>query len=154
MQLTEHRLHEMSRIEVRFFTGPSSKYFEFPTRVVHYTILVVKYSGVFGWGSGGNGDATYMGSMAKAGIQAFRPQGVIHDFSELSYEWGDELLGAMLIGTEIRPKARAVVVSPKCEAAVRTLCFDDPRSTEPLEKIGWVFRTLDAAREYVDTHIA
>lgn len=153
MELTEYRLQDLSKIEVQYFTAPSLKQWKLAARLISYRILVVKYIGVFGWGSGGRGDGTFMGAMARAGIHALKPDGIIHDLSELSYEWGDDLSGVMHIGSEKKSKdARAVVVGPKCEDAVRTLCLGE-KSREPLEKIGWVFRTLAEARDHVDKHI-
>jgi hypothetical protein len=66
MKLTEHRLQDMSKIEVRYLTAPS-------TKKSYLEILVIKYGGAYGFGSGGNADAIYMRAMAKAGIDAFEP---------------------------------------------------------------------------------
>jgi hypothetical protein len=144
MKLTEKRLQDVSEIEVRYFTGPSSKY-DFSS------ILVVKYRGDYGYGSEGNGDARFMLGMAQAGISTFFPCGLIHDLSELSYEWGD-MLECVFIGPDCASSPRAIVVGPKCEEAVRTL-FLGVNSEEPIEKIGDVFRSLDAAWAYVDAQI-
>lgn len=144
MKLTEHHLQEMSKVEVRYFTGPSSK-------KPYLEILVIKYSGVYGFGSGGNADAIYMRAMAKAGIEAFEPWGVIHDLSELSYEWGD-MLDQVFIGPNFEPSPRAIVVGSRCEEAIRTLLLGE-NSNEPIEKAGNVFRNLDAAWAYVDARI-
>jgi hypothetical protein len=92
-----------------------------------------------------------MRAMAKAGITAFEPWGVIHDLSELSYEWGD-MLDRVFIGPDFEPSPRAIVVGPKCEDAVRTLLLG-MHSTESLEKAGNVFRSLDTAWRYVDARI-
>jgi hypothetical protein len=50
MDLKEQRLRDMSEIEVRYFTGASS-------RKPYLEILVVKSSGAYPFGSGGNDDA-------------------------------------------------------------------------------------------------
>ena len=144
MKLTEKRLLDLSKIEVRFFTGPSSK-------KNYLQILVIKYIGTYGWGSGGNDDARYMRAMATAAIDAFRPWGVVHDLSELSYEWGD-MLEQVFIGPVFEPSPTGIVVGPECEEAVRTLLLG-VNSQEPIEKAGNVFRSLDAAWAYVDAQI-
>jgi hypothetical protein len=77
--------------------------------------------------------------------------GVIHDLTDLSYEWGD-MLEQVFIGPDVEHSTMAVVVGPKCEEAVRTLCLGES-SNEPLEKIGWVFRDLKSAWAYVDARI-
>jgi hypothetical protein len=161
--LQERRLSELSDIQVRYLLGSVS-------RKPYLEILVVKYVGVYPLGSAGNDDAQYMYAMAKAGVAAFEPWGVIHDLSELNYEWGDMLDNVFTIGPReprqdekvmegifggnlgsvaMRP---AVVVGPGCEEAVRTLLLglDSP---EPIEKVGYVFRDFKSAWSYVDDQI-
>jgi hypothetical protein len=141
-ELQERTLGELSQINVRYFLGPAR-------HKPHLMILVIRYTGKYPPGSAGNDDAHYMRAMAKAGVAAFEPWGVIHDLSELIYEWGDrleiafvgpeddanggELLGAVF-GTSNPPLAgqAAVVVDPQCEDAVRTLLLGE-NSKEPIE---------------------
>jgi len=159
-KLQEQTLEELSRIKVRYFLGPSQ-------RKPHLDILIVRYTGTYPFGSAGNSDATYMTAMAKAGVSAFEPWGVIHDLSELTYEWGDMLemvfigpdddaAGGELLETVFdHPPAAgqpAIVVGPKCEEAVRTLLLGE-NSEEPIETIGYVFRDLDKAWAFVDAQI-
>lgn len=144
MKLTEQRLLDLSKIEVRFFTVPSSK-------KPYLETLVIKYGGVYGHGSGGNDDARYMRALARAAIDAFRPWGVVHDLSELSYEWGD-MLESVFIGPDFEPFPTAIIVGPKCEQSLRTLLLGLD-SKEPIEKAGNVFRNLDDAWAYVDAQI-
>jgi hypothetical protein len=145
MELTEHRLRDLSKIEVRYFTTPATKQY--------HEILIVKYIGTYPFGSGGNDDARYMSAMARAGIDAFDGLwAVIHDLSALKYEWGDMLEQVICIGPAVSDGPVAVVVGPQCEEAVRTLCLGE-RSTDPIEKIGNVFRSLAEACRYVDDRI-
>src|SRR5262249_38293395 len=128
--LQERTLSELSKVQVRYFLGSS-------TQRPYVEILVIKYVGTYPFGSSGNDDAQYMYAMAKAGVAAFEPWGVIHDLSELDYEWGDRLNmafdvgpaelqgGAEVVlslfgdGNSSRAKQPAVVVGPRCEEAVR-----------------------------------
>jgi hypothetical protein len=161
-KLQEHTLGELSQIKVRYFLGTSRHQPYLP-------ILVIRYNGIYPPGSAGNDDAHYMKAMAKAGVAAFEPWGVIHDLSELTYEWGDrldsafigpegngeggELLGA-IFATSNPPLAGqpAVVVGPQCEEAVRTLLLGE-NSQELIEKVGYVFRHLDSAWEFVEAQL-
>jgi hypothetical protein len=145
MKLTEHRLQDMSKIEARYFTGPASK-------KDYLDILVIRYTGSYGYGSDGNGDARYMRAMAMAGTETYRCWGVIHDLRELHYEWGDMLESVFISPHTDELGPVAVVVGPMCEEAVRTLLLGE-NSTELLEKIGYVFQSLDAAWAYVDAQI-
>jgi hypothetical protein len=107
--------------------------------------------------------------MAKAGVAAFEAWGVIHDLSELTYDWGDRLDQVFLVGPQDEPGDEllravfgrsnpppagqpAVVVGPRCKEAVRTLLLGE-NSQEPIEKIGYVFLDLQAAWEFVDFQI-
>jgi hypothetical protein len=161
-KLQERSLSELSKIKVRYFLGPSS-------RKPYLEILVIRYSGSYPVGSAGNDDAQYMYAMAKAGVAAFEPWGVIHDLSELVYEWGDRLdmffgvgpcesLGESLVGDifgeghSSMAAQPGIVVGPHCAEAVRTLLLG-PNSQEPLEKVGNVFREFGDAWAFVDSQI-
>jgi hypothetical protein len=160
--LQERTLGELSQIQVRYFLGPSRNH-------PHLAILVIRYTGIYPPGSAGNSDAQYMEAMARAGVAAFEPWGVIHDLSELTYEWGDRL-NMVFIGPEDNTKEgelieaifgtsnphlagqAAVVVGPQCEEAVRTLFLGED-SQEPIEKVGYVFRHLERAWDFVESQI-
>jgi hypothetical protein len=143
--MQERTLAELSQIEVRYFLVPSR-------RKPHLEILVIRYIGTYPFGSGGNDDARFMCAMAKAGVSAFEPWGVIHDLSELSYEWGDMLDIVFGVGPEFAPSPVAVVVGPRCEEAVRTLLLGE-NSQEPIEKLGYLFRNLSDAWAFVADRI-
>ena len=160
-RLRERGLNELSKIRVQYFLGPS-------TGKPALEILLVKYLGTYPYGSAGNADAQFMYAMAKAGVAVFEPWGVVHDLSELSYEWGEmldivfgvcpenelppALQGIFGSSLENRRAPVAVVVSPGCEEAIRTLLLG-LQSDEPIEKIGYVFRDLESAWAYVDAQI-
>ncbi|MCU0492987.1 MAG: hypothetical protein MUD01_15460 [Chloroflexaceae bacterium] len=140
-QLREHTLAELSRIKVRYFVVEArNKPF--------YPILVVRYSGIYAYGSAGNNDAQYMYAMASAGVAAFAPWGLIHDCSELRYDWGDRLDSVFGAGLDDLEGGLALVVGPACEEAIRTLLLG-LNSSKPLDSLGWVFRDLAAAWEFV-----
>lgn len=115
-------------------------------------ILVIHYQGVYRDGSRGNGDATYMAAMAKAGISAFEPWGVIHDLSDLVYQWGDMLEAVFSVGPEVKEGPSAILVGPDCEEAVRTLVYGI-HSSEKLEDMEGFFFDLESAWHYVADRI-
>jgi hypothetical protein len=159
--LHERTLGEGSQVRVHFQTGHCS-------RRPDFKILVIRYVGSYGFGSAGNGDATYMAAMAQAGMDVFQPWGVIHDLSELEYEWGDALAevlaakpqavsatSALIAWIFDLPEAAArpaVVVGPGCEEAVRTLMLGAD-SDEPVEAIGNVFRDLASAWAFIESKV-
>jgi hypothetical protein len=160
-KLTEKSLAALSNIKVQYFLGPS-------TRKAYLEILIIRYSGKYRFGSGGNGDAQFMYAMAKTGVAAFEPWGVIHDLSELAYEWGDMLDMVFAVGPiepreygtavidelfrENRAMTPAILVGPQCAEAVRTLLLGI-NSSEPLEKVGKVFSIFEDAWDFVDAQI-
>jgi hypothetical protein len=145
LKLTEQILAGSGSVTLRYFLTPSEKR-------PHLEILVIRYTGEYPFGSGGNADAIYMHAMAKASVTAFGPFGVIHDFTELHYEWGDLLEMVFGVGPETEPAPVAVVVGPGCEEAIRTL-FHGVDSSEPIDTIGWVFRDVQTAWRYVTDRI-
>lgn len=141
IELTEQFLAGSGSVAIRYFLTPSEKrpYLE---------VLVIRYSGTYPSGSGGNADARYMHAMAKAAVTAFEPYGVIHDFSELRYDWGDMLDTVFSVGPESEPSPVAIIVGPGCAEAIRTLCHGI-KSSEPLDNLGWAFWDLPSAWRYV-----
>jgi hypothetical protein len=162
--LQERSLGALSRLQVQYFVGPCSHH-------PHLQLLVIKYSGAYprGMRSGENG--RFLMAMARAGVTAFEPWGVVHDLSEFTYDWDDRLDLVFNIGpdapaetrdehgtiqpTQETPRAGrpAVVVGPGCEEAIRRLLLGK-NSKEPIAKIGYVFRDLKTAWEFVDAQIA
>jgi hypothetical protein len=84
MNLTEHRFDELSRLLYRVFTCElGGKH--------NPTALVLQFSGVYGVGSAGNSDATFMRVITLAALSAWRSDAVVFDFRELTYEWGNSI---------------------------------------------------------------
>ena len=135
-----------STIDVTFRRGDS-------TTTPYRDILIVKYSGQYPDGSSGNTDARYMFAMGNAALQAYEPSGVIIDMSDLHYEWGDMLEMVFGIGSDQYVDAEfpmAAVVGPRCREAIRTL-IHGINNDKPLNEIGWVFDSLQAAWDHVES---
>jgi hypothetical protein len=141
--IRELNFQDLSDIQVDLFKGTSE--------ISRRDMIVIKFKGVYRLGSGGNGDAQYMYAMGKAALAAWYCAGVILDWSELDYQWGDLLEKVLDIGAHQyvdAPFPTAVVVGPQCEEAVRTLLGLDSKGT--IEDIGFVFRDLTSACHYID----
>ncbi len=121
----------------------------------HYDILVIAYSGKYGIGSAGNGDAQYMYARGQFGLNIYEPAGAILDFRELEYVWGDLLAQVFDIQIEQYPDTRfplAMVVGDKCKEAIGTLIhFGD--ESEPATSEDWIFDSLEEAWKYVEEKI-
>ncbi len=143
----EVKLSDLSDIQVDYFIGPSKT-------VPYQDIMILKYSGEYGFGSAGNSDAVYMKAMGQAALEAWGPDAFILDWSDLKYEWGDMLEMALDIDTGSCEPAlpMAVIVGPPCEEAVRTLLLGID-SEEGLETIEWIFRKKDEAIDYIENQL-
>ncbi|MEK5476302.1 hypothetical protein NYE70_05055 [Paenibacillus sp. FSL R5-0407] len=144
----QKKLEDLSEIQYEVHIGSSN--------VVNYLkIMVLKFIGEYGFGSAGNSDAIYMRAMGEAVLEAWNPGGLIIDLSELSYEWGDRLEDVFYIGSykyRDKPFPIALIVGDKSEEAVRTLIVGI-NSNKALNEIGWVFRDLSSAWEYVESKL-
>ncbi|MFT9820970.1 hypothetical protein [Lysinibacillus sp. NPDC056185] len=140
--LKKVELSQLSDIQVDYYFGVSEE----------IEILVIKYSGKYGFGSAGNTDAIYMNVMGKAAMEAWDPDAIIIDLQDINYEWGDMLEYVFNISADKYPNEAlplAVIVGTGCEKAVRTLLLGID-SKEPIDKIGWIFKDLETACKYIN----
>ena len=118
-------------------------------------LLRISVSGVYGHGSDGNRDATYMHAMTRAACEILNPDGLIVDFSALTYRWGD-LLGKVLnVPTRwasLKKPPFAVVEGAHCKDALRSLLLGDLGWDE--KDLDWVFDDVERARDFVGRRIA
>lgn len=140
---------DWSDIKVEYFGGSSS----FKT---YNNIFVIKYIGKHGVGAAGNGDAQDMYAKGEFGLDIFEPSGVILDFQELDYVWGDMLelvfdVGAYKSINIEFPKA--LVIGDNCAKAIGTLIhgIDSKESATTKE---WIFDNFEEAWRYVDGKIS
>lgn len=142
------KLEDLSNIQYEVHTGTS--------RVVNYLeIMILKFIGDYGYGSAGNSDATYMSAIGKAVLEAWEPGGLIIDLSDLSYEWGDRIESIFFVGEEKyldTPFPVALIVGRRSEEAIRTLIVG-LESNKTIEEIGWVFKDLNSAWEYIESKL-
>ena len=62
----ELKLSDLSDVQVDYFFGPSKT-------VESRDMIIIKYSGEYGFGSAGNSDAVYMKAMGRAALEAWKP---------------------------------------------------------------------------------
>jgi len=78
-------------------------------------VLVIEYLGEFGTGAKPRGDARYIVATALAAWEAWPRRGLILDFSELAYAWGDDMAAVFDLAWDRagrRPRPFAVVTGP------------------------------------------
>lgn len=144
----EKKLEELSEIKYQVHIGKSNE-------VSYLEIMILKFIGVYGFGSAGNSDAIFMRAIGEAVLEAWEPGGLIIDLSELSYEWGDQLEDVFYIGSykyRDMPFPIALIVGDKSEEAIRTLILGI-QSTQGIHEIGWVFKEVSSAWGYIETKL-
>ncbi len=145
-RFSEVKLNEFSRVGITFHVAPAAL-------KSHPRILRVCFAGEYGHGAGGNDDACYMEAMSRAGVDIFNPDGIIFDFSDLRYEWGDMLsrvfdVAFAWFSNEAPPFA--LVLGEGCEPAIRSLLLDDGWTNEEFSR---VHLTMTEAQCYVHSVI-
>jgi hypothetical protein len=116
MELSERRFEDLSRLQYRIFTcalgGDRNR-----------SALVLNFSGVYGVGSAGNGDAAFMRIITQAALSSWDSDAVVFDLRELAYEWGDAIWGVFSRGVARSRAERvpcALVVSDLCRGGFST----------------------------------
>lgn len=104
-------------------------------------ILIVHFSGKYGFGSQGNPDAEHMRSSAVAAIDLWEPDALVLDLTQLHYEWGD--LIDIAIGGYAPPTA--IVVGPNCREALASLFGEDWQEQRTYDSIDSAIEPLAAA---------
>jgi hypothetical protein len=139
------KLEELSDLKYEVHMGDS--------QAVNYcSIMILKFMGEYGFGSSGNSDAIYMCAIGEAVVEAWEPDGLILDFSELVYEWCDLIERVIDIGKAKSgriPFPVALVVGEQSEEAIRTLILGE-YSEEPMDDIDWVHRDLNSAWAFIE----
>src|SRR4051794_17767586 len=95
MDLAERQLSGFSSLRYAFLTG------SMPSRA-HMNFLVVRFEGESGVGCKNNGDASFMAAIVAAGLQAWKPSGLVLDLRGLSYSWGDMMTVPFCVQPDLR----------------------------------------------------
>lgn len=134
---------DLSKINFRVFLGS--------TPVTESKVLVIAFSGVYGYGSKGNGDATFMSAVCIAAAECWHPNAVILDLRELDYQWGDMLASVfMSAGGENSSGPIPVVILAGDRSREGLISLVDDLFREPAQ---WIFDDLDAAGAALEAHL-
>ena len=117
MNLSTVTLQELSSLthEVKL---PETERFQTPL------LKVISYHGEYRYGAGGKSDALYICATATAAHKAWYTEGIIIDFSDLKYEWGDEMEWVFGIAQGGPTKCAfplVVLVGSSCKQAIQSL---------------------------------
>lgn len=152
MQLVERKLGDLSQLRSRVYGV-----FD---RDMDTHIQVIAFSGSYGVGSGGNGDAAYMRSVVAAAVAAWNSIALVLDLRELEYSWGNALLSVIQAAEQLHhgdtddpPFPVKIVASDKCRDGLLSLLGGSAETAR-----GWLFAAIEpavvaareAARIYLD----
>ncbi|MFB8372833.1 hypothetical protein [Paenibacillus taichungensis] len=143
------KLEELSDLKYEVHIGDSKS-------VEYCSIMILKFLGEYGYGSAGNSDAIYMCAIGEAVLEAWEPAGLILDFSELEYEWGDRIENVLFIGKDKYrdiPFPAALIVGEHSKEAIRTLILG-VYSDQTIEDIDWVHQDLNSAWAFIENKLA
>lgn len=125
MHLTEHRFEDLSDLKYRIFTCDLGGEH-------HAQAMVLQFSGTYGVGSEGNGDAEFMRVTSLAALSAWR----VHAVRELDYEWGNSIWSVFGHGIDPSGVERlpvALVVSERCRTGFASCASLVPKMFDDLE---------------------
>jgi len=108
------------------------------------SIIHLAFAGDYRSGSGGAPDAHFIEGMVRTVDAIWGPSALVLDLRNVSYDWGDEMDLVLQPPTGIS----AIVVGPKCEPAISTLCYGIDTKKSILEQAHF-FDALEPAIDYV-----
>lgn len=115
------------------------------------SVLVLKISGRYRDGSLGFPDALKIIEATTDEMKRHDPQGVIFDFTDLGYEWGDDLAKALIhprvVGNPKMPIT--TIVSHRCNKALESLRPFYAYHMLSLSNDVWIHTTLKDALTYI-----
>ena len=149
MKITEFDLFKMSQLKYR------TSRCEFGGKW-NPQALILEFTGRYGIGSEGNGDADFIAVIRNACLAVINSKAVVFDFRNMEYEWGNRLFDILRCP---RPNSEAddflptaMVISDKCRQGFATCVPLVPPMFETLEEaLAFVERP---ARKYVDELMA
>ncbi len=108
-------------------------------------ILCVTFQGVYGYGSAGNSDARFMKAVVHLGCEAFDPKGIVLDFRQLDYQWGDEMAFPIEAAHVdwVRP---AILISDLCRQGMTSFVQAELFSNPEI----WLFGDIESALRRVE----
>jgi hypothetical protein len=109
-----------------------------------FSIIHVAFAGDYRDGASGAPDAYYIAGLMEIAKNAWGASALIVDLRELRYDWGDDMALVLEPPTEVA----AILVGPKCERAISTLCYGIDTTRTVVEKPN-VFDDFGPAVEYV-----
>lgn len=142
MELTEHTFEELSALKYHIYTTTLPN-------LPKIDVLIVSFGGEYGYGSKGNGDATYINAIITAAECSWESNCFVLDYRNMKYDWGDKLPVAtrheLLNDEELRilrvfnamPKQEATLISKRNKKGIHSL-------TTPSQK-DWLFDSLEDA---------
>jgi hypothetical protein len=151
MKFSEVAYSDLSSITHKIFVHKRPRY-------VTSELKIIKFIGSYGHGGAGANDALYIRAACEAAHTAWYSKANILDFTELDYQWGDEMQGVLAFGWDKVIKYQyplAVVVGDSCRKALQSLFVFANHQTHTSNYQDYCRDTLEEAIELAEQkHIA
>ncbi len=127
MEIHDFDIASLSDLTYRIRVCPLGKAHE-------VSVVILAFTGTYGHGSGGNRDARFIDAIKAGALAALSPHGIVWDFREMGYEWGDRIMTVLRPTDECDRIPSALVVSDKCRAGFASCAAVVPPAFETLEE--------------------
>jgi hypothetical protein len=148
MNMREIRFDELSAIKYRMFLDELPKA---QGALAGDRVLIIEFAGSHGIGSEGNNDSLFMEAIINTAIQIWFVDGMVLDYRNLYYEWGNAIGSAIRAGKKVwgNKFPTAVVVSELCRNGLETA--RPFYASQPLseDQSKWLFDDMDSALSYI-----
>ena len=152
MKVSEVKFEDLSEITYRIFLR---EYPSIESSVGGARILVIEFNGKHRIGSEGNNDSVFMATIVRAAMNVWYVDGIVLDFSDLIYEWGNSIGDVLLAGKSVlgRKFPTAVVVSELSRPALESAQPFYAADSQSGGQAKWLFADLNSAAVYIHEHI-
>jgi len=119
MRVVERRFDELSSLRYQVYSAELKSGLD---------VLIVAFSGNYRQGAGGDGDATFMRANTRAALSAWPSFGLVLDFRELEYKFGDMMASVLSCAEDQWVDAEfpvRIIVSDRCREGIQSLVEDE-----------------------------
>jgi hypothetical protein len=148
MKVSEVKFEDLSHISYRMLLREQ---LPIETNTRGARILVIEFKGKHGIGSEGNNDSLFMATTIRAAMNVWYVDGLVLDFSDLVYEWGNSIGDVLLAGKSVlgRKFPTALVVSESSRPGFESAHPFYAAESQGGGQTKWLFDDLDSAAVYI-----
>ncbi len=152
MKLSEVKFEDLSDITYRMILREHPP---IESSIEGARILIIEFKGEHGIGSEGNNDSLFMTTIVRAAMNVWYVDGIVLDFSDLIYEWGNSIGDVLLAGKSVLGGKfpTAVVVSGSSRSALESAHPFYAAEPQSGGQTKWLFDDLNSAAVYIEEQV-